>query len=120
MGVSGVGSAQMKDHVDFGADSHQLHDPPLRLGVGLDVALGGRQVRVAGERLDVPQRPADGRDLSGCVGGRPLWLEHPENPRSRYQRENRLTIAWGEVRVVRSVVITKGDGRALEGERRRL
>ena len=47
---------------------------------------------------------------------RPLWLEHPEKPRSRYQRENRLTIAWGEVRVVRSVAITKGEGRPREGD----
>ena len=38
------------------------------IGVQLDVALGGRQVRVTGERLDVPQRPADGRDLSSCIG----------------------------------------------------
>ena len=47
---------------------------------------------------------------------RPLWLEQPEKPRSRYQRENRLTIAWEEVWVVRSVVITKVDGRAREGD----
>jgi hypothetical protein len=33
---------------------------------------------------------------------RPLWLEHPEKPRSRYQREKRFTIAWGEVRVRKS------------------
>ena len=51
---------------------------------------------------------------------RPLWLEQPEKPRSRYQRENRLTMAWGEVRVVRSVAMTKGDGRPREVDRRRL
>ena len=34
----------------------------------LDVALGRRQVGVAGERLDVPQRPANGRYLSSGVG----------------------------------------------------
>jgi hypothetical protein len=32
---------------------------------------------------------------------RPLWLEQPEKPRSRYQRENRLTSAWAVVRAVR-------------------
>ena len=46
---------------------------------------------------------------------RPLLLEQPEKPRSAYHREKRFTIAWGEVRVVRSVVITKADGRPREG-----
>src|SRR5271156_1604212 len=38
----------------------------------------------------------------------PLWLEHPSNPRCRYQRWNRLTIAWGEVASALSVQITWG------------
>jgi hypothetical protein len=47
---------------------------------------------------------------------RPLWLEQPEKPRSRYQREKRLTIAWGEVRVVR-LRRDHERGRAASGRR---
>jgi len=49
-------------------DLIQLHNPPLRLPTRLNVALGSREVRVTSEQLDVPQRPADGRDLSSGVG----------------------------------------------------
>jgi len=50
------------------ATSNQVDDPPLRVGVRFDVALGGRERGVSGQELHVPQRPADGPDLPGGVG----------------------------------------------------
>jgi hypothetical protein len=40
-------------------------------------------------------------------------------PSSSYQRENRFTMACGEVRVDRSVTITNEDGRPPKDDRRR-
>lgn len=34
---------------------------------------------------------------------RPEWLEHPSNPKRRYQSENRFTMTWAEVDADRSV-----------------
>ena len=71
--------------------SHELHDQPPRLGVRLYVALRRRQVRVTGERLDVPQRPADRRDLSGGVGD-----EGPPSRVARASDEAELGVPAGE------------------------
>jgi hypothetical protein len=50
---------------------------------------------------------------------RPEWLEQPLKPSSSYKRENRFTMACGEVRVDLSVTITNEDGRPREYDRRR-
>jgi hypothetical protein len=34
---------------------NQLYDPNLRVGIGLDVGLGGTEVGVTGEHLHVPE-----------------------------------------------------------------
>src|SRR5713226_6173626 len=46
----------------------QLHDPNLRLRVGIDVPLRGPKIRVAGQHLDVPERSPNGRDLPCRIG----------------------------------------------------
>ena len=70
---------------------NQLHDLPLRLGVRLYVALRRRQVRVTGERLNVPQRPADRRYLSRGVGD-----EGPSAAVAGAAREAEVSIPAGE------------------------
>ena len=70
---------------------NQLYDSPLRLGMGLYVALRRRQVRVTGEHLNVPQRPADRRDLSRGVGD-----EGPAAAVAGATREAEVSIPPGE------------------------
>ena len=45
-----------------------LHDLLLRFGIRLDVPLRRPKVRMTGQHLDVPERPADGRYLPSRVG----------------------------------------------------
>jgi hypothetical protein len=47
---------------------NQIHDPYLRLRIGLDVTLRGSKVRVPGEQLYVTERPANCRDLPRRIG----------------------------------------------------
>ena len=42
---------------------NQLHDSDLRFRVGFDVTLRGPKVRVPSQHLDIPERPANSRDL---------------------------------------------------------
>ena len=72
-------------------DLNQLHDPPLRLSVRLYVALRRRKVRVTGEQLDVPQRPADRRDLSCGVGD-----EGPSNAVAGTSRKTEVSVPTRE------------------------
>jgi hypothetical protein len=53
------------------ATSNQLDDPPLRVGVGFDVALGGRERGMSSQELHVPQRSANSANLPGGVGDEP-------------------------------------------------
>jgi hypothetical protein len=88
---------------------HQFDDPSRGLGVRLDVALSGGQVRVTGEGLNVPQGPADRRDPAGGVGD-----EGPSPAVAGIAIEAEFFLF-----VARSVVITKGDGRPWYNDRRR-
>ena len=47
---------------------NQVHDPDLRFRVGFDVTLRGPKVRVPGQHLDIPERPAHSRYLPRDIG----------------------------------------------------
>jgi hypothetical protein len=51
------------------ATLNQFDNPPLRVGMRFDVALGRRKRRMSSQELHVPQRPADGADLPGGAQG---------------------------------------------------
>ena len=50
------------------ATLNQFDNPPLRVGMGFDVALGGRERCMSGQKLHVPQRAANRADLPRGVG----------------------------------------------------
>jgi hypothetical protein len=89
----------------------EVHDPDLRLQVGVDVPLGRPEVlcpaRTCTSRSDPPTVDIFRAALVMKVR-RPLWLEQPTKPRCRYHLRNMLTIAWGEVDSARSALMTKG------------
>jgi hypothetical protein len=91
--------------------SHKLYHPRMRLRILVNVPLSRAEVTVLRQGLNVAQRSADRRDFRAALVIKvrlPLWLEQPSNPRCRYQRWKRFTIACGEVAKARSVLITYG------------
>lgn len=50
------------------ATSYQVHDPPPRLSIGLDVPLCNLEAAVTGQVLHVAEGAADAADLAGGVG----------------------------------------------------
>ena len=48
--------------------SDEFDDPDLRFRVSFDVTLRGPKVRVSGQHLDIPERPANSRYLPSGIG----------------------------------------------------
>jgi hypothetical protein len=83
----------------------------MRLRILVNVPLSRAEVTVPRQGLNVAQRSADVEIFRAALVIKvrlPLWLEQPSNPRCRYQRWKRFTIACGEVAKARSVLITYG------------